>query len=139
MKNSTPIFPGFHMPTLRRKPRYAQQKLVEEMTLLKQKSFKQIGGGFGGISNNYSLLPNDNYSSMTGILQKGESRRAEKYSIANVNRKQIDKTRLLLDSAQTLTSFGSLVSPGLYVGNLLLVEDMEDMGSDLPIDISGND
>ena len=46
MKNSTPIFPGFHMPTLRRKPRSAQQKLVEKMTLLKQKSFKQIGEVF---------------------------------------------------------------------------------------------
>jgi hypothetical protein len=34
------------MLTLRRKPRSAQQKLVEEMTLLKQKSFKQIGEVF---------------------------------------------------------------------------------------------
>lgn len=34
------------MSTLRRKPRSAQQKLVEEMTLLKQKSFKQIGEVF---------------------------------------------------------------------------------------------
>ncbi len=34
------------MLTLRRKPRSAQQKLVEKMTLLKQKSFKQIGEVF---------------------------------------------------------------------------------------------
>lgn len=34
------------MQTLRRKPRSAQQKLVEEMALLKQKSFKQIGEVF---------------------------------------------------------------------------------------------
>jgi hypothetical protein len=34
------------MQTLRRKPRSAQQKLAEEMTLLKQKSFKQIGEVF---------------------------------------------------------------------------------------------
>jgi hypothetical protein len=34
------------MLTLRRKPRSAQQKLVKEMTLLKQKSFKQIGEVF---------------------------------------------------------------------------------------------
>jgi Transposase DDE domain len=46
MKNTTPILPGFHMQTLRRKPRSAQQKLVEEMTLLKQKSFKQVGAVF---------------------------------------------------------------------------------------------
>jgi hypothetical protein len=46
MKNTTPIFPGFHMQTLRRKPRTARQKLAEEMTLLKQKSFKQIGAVF---------------------------------------------------------------------------------------------
>jgi len=46
MINLTPIFPGFHMLTLRRKPRSAQQKLAEKMTLLKQKSFKQIGEVF---------------------------------------------------------------------------------------------
>ena len=34
------------MRTLRRKPRSEQQKLAEEMTLLKQKSFKQIGEVF---------------------------------------------------------------------------------------------
>jgi len=34
------------MLTLRRKPRSAQQKLAEKMTLLKQKSFKQIGEVF---------------------------------------------------------------------------------------------
>ncbi len=43
MKNSTPMFPGFHLQTLRRKPRSAQQKLAEELALLKKKSFKQIG------------------------------------------------------------------------------------------------
>lgn len=46
MKNTTPILPGFHMQTLRRKPRSAQQKFAEEMTLLKQKSFKQVGAVF---------------------------------------------------------------------------------------------
>jgi len=43
MKNITPMFPGFHIQTLRRKPRSAQQKLAEKLALLKQKSFKQIG------------------------------------------------------------------------------------------------
>jgi hypothetical protein len=46
MLNTTPIFPGFHMQTLRRKPRSGQQKLAEKIALLKQKSFKQIGEVF---------------------------------------------------------------------------------------------
>lgn len=46
MKNTTPMFPGFHLQTLRRKPRTARQKLADEMALLKQKSFKQIGEVF---------------------------------------------------------------------------------------------
>lgn len=40
------MFPGFHIQTLRRKPRSAQQKLAEKMALLRQKSFKQIGEVF---------------------------------------------------------------------------------------------
>lgn len=43
MKNTTPMFPGFHLQTLRRKPRSSQQKLAEELAQLKRKSFKQIG------------------------------------------------------------------------------------------------
>jgi hypothetical protein len=46
MRNSTPMFPGFHLQTLRRKPRSAQQKLAEKLTVLQQKSFKQIGEVF---------------------------------------------------------------------------------------------
>ena len=46
MKNTTPMFPGFHLQTLRRKPQSAQQKLAKEMALLRQKSFKQIGEFF---------------------------------------------------------------------------------------------
>ncbi len=46
MKNMTPMFPGFHIQTLRRKPRSAQKKLADNMALLKQKSFKQIGEVF---------------------------------------------------------------------------------------------
>jgi hypothetical protein len=43
MKNTTPIFPGFHLQTLRRKPISARQKLAKEMAFLQQKSFKQVG------------------------------------------------------------------------------------------------
>ena len=46
MKNSTPMFPGFHLQTLRRKPRSPQEKLTEKLALLQQKSFKQIGEVF---------------------------------------------------------------------------------------------
>ncbi len=37
MKNSTPVFPGFHMQTLRRKPRSAQQIFAEKIALNKIK------------------------------------------------------------------------------------------------------
>src|SRR5512143_822361 len=47
MRNTTPILPGFHMKTLRRKPRTARQLLEERMAVLKQKSFKQVGEVFG--------------------------------------------------------------------------------------------
>ncbi len=46
MRNPTPTLPGFHLQTLRRKPRSAQQKLADKIALLKQKSFKQIGEVF---------------------------------------------------------------------------------------------
>ena len=46
MKNTTPMFPEFHLQSLRRKPQSAQQKLAKEMALLKQKSFKQVGEFF---------------------------------------------------------------------------------------------
>ena len=57
MKNTTPMFPGFHLQTLRRKPRSAQQKLAEKMALLKQKSFKQIGEVFEKFIPNSLLKP----------------------------------------------------------------------------------
>lgn len=46
MKNSTPMFPGFHLQTLRRKPRSEAQKLADKLALLQQKSIKQIGEVF---------------------------------------------------------------------------------------------
>jgi hypothetical protein len=57
MKNTTPMFPGFHLQTLRRKPRSAQQKLAEKIALLKQKSFKQIGEVFEKFIPNALLKP----------------------------------------------------------------------------------
>jgi len=43
MKNLTPMFPGFHLQTLRRKPRSEAQKLADMLALLQQKSIKQVG------------------------------------------------------------------------------------------------
>jgi len=65
MKNTTPMFPGFHLQTLRRKPRSAQQKLADKMSLLKQKSFKQIGEVFEKFIPNTLLKPEQ-----TGIMSR---------------------------------------------------------------------
>lgn len=43
MKNTTPMFPGFHLYSLRRKPRSDQQKLADKIAALQKKSFRQIG------------------------------------------------------------------------------------------------
>lgn len=43
MQNFTPLLPGFHLQTLRRKPRSASQILAEKMERLKQKSISQLG------------------------------------------------------------------------------------------------
>ncbi|MFT5612681.1 MAG: hypothetical protein ACI9LU_003193 [Polaribacter sp.] len=42
MQNTTPLFPGFHLPTLRRTPRSARQKAVDEVAKIKQKSFSEM-------------------------------------------------------------------------------------------------
>ena len=47
MQNTTPLFPGFNLQTLRRKPRSASQKLSDEITQLKKKSFGQLSECFG--------------------------------------------------------------------------------------------
>ena len=41
------MFPGLHLQTLRRKPRSAQQKLADELRVLRQKEFTQLGEAFG--------------------------------------------------------------------------------------------
>lgn len=47
MQNPTPLFPGFHLPTLRRKPRSAQQIMTERLKQLKHKSLSQLGACLG--------------------------------------------------------------------------------------------
>jgi hypothetical protein len=42
MQNTTPLFPGFHLPSLRRTPRTDRQKAVDELAKIKQKSFSEM-------------------------------------------------------------------------------------------------
>jgi len=59
MKNPTPLFPGFHLPTLHRKPQSAQQKLIEKRAKIKQKSLSQLGDFLGKFIPLQSLDPED--------------------------------------------------------------------------------
>ena len=49
MQNMTPLFPGFHIHTLRKKPRSERQILAEKHKLIKQKAFGQMGDCFKDI------------------------------------------------------------------------------------------
>lgn len=57
MQNTTPLFPGFHLQTLRRKPRSARQKWADEVIKLKQKTFSQLGECFGKFIPVHHLIP----------------------------------------------------------------------------------
>ena len=59
MQNTTPLFPGFHLQTLRRKPRSDQQKWADEVVKLKQKTFSQLGECFGKFIPNQHLMPSE--------------------------------------------------------------------------------
>lgn len=47
MKTGTLFLPGFHLPTLRRKPRSAAQKLAEERVRIRRHTISQLGECFG--------------------------------------------------------------------------------------------
>ncbi len=47
MQNTTPLFPGFHLQTLRKKPRTAKQILEQKLESVKQKSLSQLNACFG--------------------------------------------------------------------------------------------
>jgi hypothetical protein len=59
MQNTTPFFPGFHLQTLRRKPRSAQQKWADEVKKLKQKTFSQLGECFAKFIPSQHLIPSE--------------------------------------------------------------------------------
>ena len=65
MQNTTPLFPGFHLQTLRRKPRSAQQILAGQMEQLKQKSLSQLGECFGKFIPIQYLCPTE-----SGVLSR---------------------------------------------------------------------
>ncbi len=58
MKNKTPLFPGFHLATLRKKPRSAQQNLANELLRFREKTFGQISSCFQNYIPGYFLFPN---------------------------------------------------------------------------------
>ena len=47
MKNKTLLLPGFHLRTLRRKPRSEPQRLAERLQLIREKSISQLHDCFG--------------------------------------------------------------------------------------------
>jgi hypothetical protein len=54
MKNITPLFPRFHLQTLRKTPRSAMQIMAEKLAETKQKTFWPLGVCFGDfISSHY--------------------------------------------------------------------------------------
>jgi hypothetical protein len=59
MQNTAPLFPGFHLQSLRRKPRSDQQKWADEVIKLKQKTFSQLGECFGKFIPNQHLMPSE--------------------------------------------------------------------------------
>lgn len=59
MQNTTPLFPGFHIQTLRRKPRSTQQILTDEIASLKRKSFAQLSTCFERFIPGELLLQNE--------------------------------------------------------------------------------
>ena len=60
MQKTTPLFPGFHLQTLRRKPRSSQQKLVAQTAVAKQKTLAELKGCLGRFIPDGLLRPNQN-------------------------------------------------------------------------------
>ena len=65
MKNTTLLFPGFHLQTLRKKPRSAQQVLAQKLAQIKNKSLTQLSECFSEFIPDKYLRP-----SSTGPLSR---------------------------------------------------------------------
>jgi len=65
MKNTTPLFPGFHLPTLRRTPRTEREKWLMERDRVRRHSLSQLSECFGSFIPQNLLDPNP-----TGALSR---------------------------------------------------------------------
>ncbi|MCU7806008.1 MAG: hypothetical protein KZQ96_22765 [Candidatus Thiodiazotropha sp. (ex Lucinoma borealis)] len=59
MQNTTPLFTGLYLKTLRRKPRSTIQVLADEVKKIKQKTFNQLGDCFGKFIPHQYLCPTE--------------------------------------------------------------------------------
>lgn len=59
MKNTTQLFPGFHLQTLRKTPRSAMKIMADKMAEIKQKTFWQLGVCFGDFIPSHYLAQSD--------------------------------------------------------------------------------
>lgn len=59
MQKTTPLLPGLHLQTLRRRPRSAQEKLAAEIALVRNKTFSQLGEMFGAFLPDELLSPSE--------------------------------------------------------------------------------
>ena len=57
MKNPNLFLPGFHLATLRRRPRSASQRLADQLTKIRQNSISQLAHCFTGFIPSQSLQP----------------------------------------------------------------------------------
>jgi hypothetical protein len=57
MKNATLFLPGFHLATLRRKPRSAGQKLADQLAEIRRKSISQLAACFAHFIPDQALRP----------------------------------------------------------------------------------
>ena len=64
MKNTTQLLPGFHLPTLRRKPKTTAQKLAEQLVKIKKHSINQLSDFFSEFIP-FDALKNNNKGSFS--------------------------------------------------------------------------
>jgi hypothetical protein len=65
MKNKTLYLPGFHLQTLRRKPRSAHQVLAQKLDDIRQKTFNQLSACFDHLIPSHRLKPAE-----SGVLSR---------------------------------------------------------------------
>ena len=74
MKNTTRFLPGFHLSTLRRKPKTAVQKLTEKIAKIKKHSISQLGEFFNGFIPQSILKSNkEGHFSRTRLYSKSNT------------------------------------------------------------------